>query len=163
MVVAPGTHNGSLVVTTDLAIYTINFSSAKTVERSHVKPLNVNLANASRVLRPFDPTVSVTKTMSDVVSENDYIVSSGSAINTIATTIVLDGVVTMSTTGNPNCGSFWGASPNIEWRLYQNKGGNIILNLAEGYKMTSVTFVYSVGNNGLLKYGIQISLRSAVS
>ena len=153
MVVAPGTHNGSLVVTTDLAIYTINFSSAKTVERSHVKPLNVNLANASRVLRPFDPTGSVTKTMSDVVSDNGYTVSSGSTINTIATEIVLDGVVTMSTTGNPNCGSFWGASPNIDWRLYQNQGGNIILTLAEGYKMTSVTFVYTVGKNGLLKYG----------
>lgn len=153
MVVAPGTHNGSLVVTTDVAIYTLNFSSAKTVERSHVKPLNVDLKNASRELRPVDPTGEVTKTMSAVVSENDYTVSSGSTINTIATTIVLDGVVTMSTTGNPNCGTFWGASPNIDWRLYQNQGGNIILTLAEGYKMTSVTFVYTVGNNGLLKYG----------
>lgn len=153
MVVAPGTHNGSLVVTTDVAIYTLDFSSAKTVERSHVKPLNVNLANASRELRPFDPTGSVTKTMSDVVSENGYTVSSGSTINTIATEIVLDGVVTMSTTGNPNCGSFWGASPDIDWRLYQNQQGNLILTLAEGYKMTSVTFVYSVGKNGLLKYG----------
>lgn len=153
MVVAPGTHNGSLVVTTDVAIYTLDFSSAKTIERSHVKPLNVNLANASRELRPFDPTGSVTKTMSDVVSENGYTVSSGSSINTIATEIVLDGVVTMSTTGQANCGSFWGTAPNIEWRLYQNKSGNLILTLAEGYKMTSVTFVYSVGNNGLLKYG----------
>lgn len=153
MVVAPGTHNGSLVVTTDVAIYTLNFSSAKTVERSHVKPLNVDLKNASRELRPVDPTGEVTKTMSEVVSENGYTVSSGSTINDIVTEIALDDIVTMSTTGQANCGSFWNSNNTIDWRLYQNKGGNIILTLAEGYKMTSVTFVYTVGNNGLLKYG----------
>lgn len=48
MVVKPGSYTGTLVVTTNAAAYTFNITSAKSVERSHIKPLNVDLANAAR-------------------------------------------------------------------------------------------------------------------
>lgn len=48
MVVKPGSYTGTLVVKTDAASYSFDISSAKTVERSHIKPLNVNLANGTR-------------------------------------------------------------------------------------------------------------------
>lgn len=48
MVVAPGTYSGSLEVVTSAATYTFALSSAKTVERAHIKPLNVDLANGER-------------------------------------------------------------------------------------------------------------------
>lgn len=52
MVVAPGSYTGKIIVKTDAADYTFNIpaASAKIIERGHVKPINVNLANAERVL-----------------------------------------------------------------------------------------------------------------
>ena len=65
-------------------------------------------------------------------------------------TLELDDVVTMSTTGEGNCGSFWYAT-GTQWRLYQNKSGNVVISLASGYKLKSVSFVYEVTNTATLK------------
>lgn len=43
MVVAPGSHSGSIVVTTDKAVYTFPMTAAKEFSRSTVKPLGLNL------------------------------------------------------------------------------------------------------------------------
>ncbi len=48
MVVKPGTYTGTVVVTTDAATYTYTITSGKTVDRSHIKPLNVDLASGVR-------------------------------------------------------------------------------------------------------------------
>ncbi len=48
MVVKPGTYTGTLVVTTDAATYTYNVTTGKSVERAHIKPLNVDLAEGVR-------------------------------------------------------------------------------------------------------------------
>ena len=48
MVVKPGTYTGTVVVTTDAATYTYTITSGKTVDRSHIKPLNVDLASGER-------------------------------------------------------------------------------------------------------------------
>lgn len=48
MVIKPGSYTGTLVVTTNAATYTFDVSSAKSVERSHIKPLNVDLSKGSR-------------------------------------------------------------------------------------------------------------------
>lgn len=48
MVVAPGSYVGTLIVTTDAATYTYDISSAKSVERNHIKPLNVDLSKGNR-------------------------------------------------------------------------------------------------------------------
>ena len=93
--------------------------------------------------------VTVSKTMNEIVSANGYTVSSGSNV-TCYTSFALDDNITISTTGSSNCGSFWGTSPNIDWRLYQAKNGNVIVSAATGYVLKSVAFTYSIDNGGNL-------------
>lgn len=95
---------------------------------------------------------SVNKTMNEIVSENSYDVSSGSSA-TCYTSFALNDDVTISTTGNPNCGSFWGTT-TIDWRLYQNQNGNVTVSLPEngGYELSSVTFTFTAANSGILIY-----------
>lgn len=69
--------------------------------------------------------VTVTKTMNEIVSENNYTVSSDNTA-ICYTSLALDAKITLSTTGTPNCGSFWGTTTH-DWRLYQNKSGNAIV------------------------------------
>lgn len=95
---------------------------------------------------------TITKTMSEIVSENSYTVSSGSNA-TMYKTLTLNGDITLSTTGDDNCGSFWGTSPNNEWRLYQNKSGNAIITAASGCELTGVKFTFSISNTGALFNG----------
>ena len=52
MIVAPGSYTGNVVVTTDSHTYTFEISTAKTFNRSRVKPLAANLANATNVGEP---------------------------------------------------------------------------------------------------------------
>lgn len=104
--------------------------------------------------------VTVTKTMNDVVSDYNtahpdghVVISSGSGDQTCYTSLSLDGVVTMSTSGDKNCGSFWpisSGSSTYEWRLYQNKGGNITITAASGYTLQSVKITFNIKNTGTL-------------
>ncbi len=57
MVVKPGTYTGTVVVTTDAATYTYTITSGKTVDRSHIKPLNVDLASGVRAV--FEKYVAI--------------------------------------------------------------------------------------------------------
>ena len=92
--------------------------------------------------------VTVSKTMNEIVSANGYTVSSGNDA-TCYTSFALDDNITISTTGRPNCGSFWGTTTK-DWRLYQNKNGNVIVSATSDYILKSVTFTFSVSNNGTL-------------
>ena len=98
-----------------------------------------------------EPT-TITKTTNELVSENGWTVSSGSTINDIITSIELDDNITISTTGEANCGSFWGTS-TIDWRLYQAQSGNLIITADSGYELESATFSYSLSNGGSLYDG----------
>lgn len=95
-------------------------------------------------------TTTVTKTMSQVISENSFSVSSGTNV-TCYTSFALDGNITVSTSGSANCGSFWGTSPNNDWRLYQNKSGDVTITAANGYSLKSITLTFNVSNNGILQ------------
>lgn len=95
--------------------------------------------------------VTVSKTMNQIVSANNYTVSSGSNA-TCYTSFMLDDNITVSTSGNPNCGSFWGSSP-IDWRLYQAQNGDITISVANSKELVSVKITYSVSNSGTLKSG----------
>lgn len=92
--------------------------------------------------------VTIEKTMNSIVEDNNYTVSSGSNA-TMYKTLALDANITLSTTGDDNCGSFWGTSTN-DWRLYQNKNGNAIITAANNCTLKSVTFTYNVSNGGTL-------------
>lgn len=97
-------------------------------------------------------STTVTKTMTEIVSTNDYTVSAGSNV-TCYTSFKLDDIVTVSTSGEANCGSFWGTTPNNEWRLYQNKGGDISISVPDGYSLVSAKITYTNSNNGALYDG----------
>ena len=96
--------------------------------------------------------VTVTKTTNTLVSELSWSVSSGSNCAGCYTEFNLDDVITISTTGTPNCGSVWGTTTN-DWRLYQNQSGNVIVSAQVGYELVSVKFTYSQSNSGTLKDG----------
>ena len=96
--------------------------------------------------------VTVTKTTNQLVSANGWKVSSGSTVNDIITSFSLDDNITISTSGDANCGSIWGSS-TYEWRLYQNKGGDVTVTAANGFTLKSVTFTYGISNSGTLKDG----------
>ena len=53
---------------------------------------------------------TVTKTASEIVSANSYSVST-SGNETCYTSFSLDNNITISTSGEANCGSFWGHGP----------------------------------------------------
>ena len=89
--------------------------------------------------------------MNEIVSANNYTVSSGQNV-TCYTSFALDGNITVSTTGTANCGSFWGTTTK-DWRLYQNKSGNIIISAGTGKKLLKVTITYNASNGGVLKDG----------
>lgn len=95
---------------------------------------------------------TITKTMSEIVSANSYTVSSGNDA-TMYKELALNSDITLSTTGDDNCGSFWGTNPNHEWRLYQNKSGNAIVTAASGCTLASVKFTFGVSNTGALFNG----------
>lgn len=95
--------------------------------------------------------VTVEKTMTDYVSENSCTASAGSNV-VCYTSLTWDSNITISTTGEANCGSFWGTSTN-DWRLYQNKNGNLIVLAADGYTIDNVTIIFSVSNTGALLNG----------
>ena len=92
---------------------------------------------------------TVTMTMTQYVSNNSCTVSSGNTV-TCYTSLNLDSNLTMSTTGSANCGSFWGSTTQ-EWRLYQNKSGNVIITVDDGYQLKSVKLTFGASNSGILK------------
>ena len=95
--------------------------------------------------------VTVQKTMTEIVTANEYTVSAGSAV-TCYTSFALDEKITVSTSGAANCGSFWGSTTQ-DWRLYQNKSGDITVTAAEGYTIKKLTITYNISSTGTLKDG----------
>lgn len=91
-------------------------------------------------------------TMTEYVENNGCTVSASGA-EVMYKTLQLNGSVRMSTTGEDNCGSFWVTSATNatkQWRLYQNKGGNVTVSVAEGCELQSVKLTYVTTNNGIL-------------
>lgn len=99
--------------------------------------------------------VTVTKTVTEIVNGNSYTVSSGTNA-TCYTSFNLDSNISVSTSGEANCGSFWAqssGSKNYEWRLYQNKKGDMTITAASGYTISSVNITFAVSNTGTLLNG----------
>ena len=88
----------------------------------------------------------INKTTETVALDNNWTMSSGNDV-TCYTTFDLDENINVSTTGAANCGSYWSLK---DWRLYQNRNGNIILTAAEGCEIKTVSIIYNTQNNGKL-------------
>ncbi len=96
-----------------------------------------------------DPStdITVSSTIEKIAIANNWVVSSGSGSQTCYTSFDLDEVINVSTTGSANCGSYWSSK---DWRLYQNRGGNIIITANDDYIIDSVTITFTVANTGAL-------------
>lgn len=131
---------------------TITFTNIETKETLEVKVTQKSSYVA--------PTIgkTVTKKISDIVSENNYKVSSGNNVNTIMKSLKIDDVITLSSTGGGNTGSFWGTSPNIDWRCYQNGNSSVVkISAADGYVIEKVKLIFTVSNSGTLNGGEVVS------
>ena len=127
-------------------------NNQNTRKEKNMKKLSLLMAGLLLTAGMFAQTV--TKTVNELQSANNWTISAGNEIGTMATEFALDEVITISTTGEPNCGSVWNSKNDVmDWRIYQAKSGNIIITAADGYVMTSVTLVYGNSNNGVLLDG----------
>ncbi len=93
--------------------------------------------------------ITITKTMAEIASANNWTTAAGNGAQTCYTSFNLDGIISVSTSGSANCGSFWGS----DWRLYQAQNGDITIAASSGYIISKLTISYIVSNNGTLKSG----------
>lgn len=96
---------------------------------------------------------TVTKTMDSIVTENKYTISSGSDIGTKQNPLKIDDVIELSSTGGGNTGSFWGTSPDIDWRCYEKTNSVVKISAKEGYVIEKFTLTFKIGNKGTLDGG----------
>ncbi len=102
---------------------------------------------------PAAEETTVTKSMNDIVEANSYTISEGTNIGTTKSTLQIDEVITLSSTGSGNTGSFWKNKTTevIDWRCYQNGSTGVIKVAAtDGYTIKKLTFTFTVGNSGTL-------------
>lgn len=96
---------------------------------------------------------TVTKTMDSIVTENSYTISKGSDIGTQLKTLKIDDVIELSSTGGGNTGSFWGTSPDINWRCYEASNSVVKISAKEGYIIEKFTLTFGTSNYGTLDGG----------
>ena len=97
--------------------------------------------------------VTITKTMDSIVTENNYTLSAGNEIGTKQTTLKIDDVIELSSTGGGNTGSFWGTSPKIDWRCYEATNSVVKISAKAGYVIEKLTLTFNTSNNGTLDGG----------
>lgn len=116
-----------------------------------IKSLLLIFAMIMSVCGAWAEEVTISKTMKSIVNENEYTVSTGATINTICTSIDLDGniSISLSKTGSGNTGSFWGAT-TVDWRLYQSDEPSVTVYSKTGCTIKTVKFTYSNSNTGKL-------------
>ena len=146
MVVAPTTGvTGSVIVKTNKAEYTYSLSTAQTFKRAGLKSFGLNLGTCqNRVEEETAVPVIVSKTISEILNEmGQSNINAGTAVKTLN----VDEVVTMKTTGETNNGKVYGTYPSQDWRIYAQGSGNIIISVAEGYKLQTVKLTYTKNNS----------------
>lgn len=97
--------------------------------------------------------ITITKTMDSIVTENSYTISSGSNIGTKQKSLKIDDVIELSSTGGGNTGSFWGTSPDIDWRCYEATNSVVKISAKAGYVIEKLTLTFKTSNNGTLDGG----------
>ncbi len=166
MVVKPGTYTGTVVVTTDAATYTYTLTSGKTVERSHIKPLNVDLANGERASESVEKYVSIKSETQLRNGAKLLIVATNGAtyyqlpVNPTVSSGKIAGVE-VSVTDNSisaspssawtinSSGSYWTITDGSN-QIYHKKGGATGTDLE--YGANSNKYLWSISRNGDANY-----------
>lgn len=120
---------------------------------------NVKVMGASKILvqtveEGQKLPVTVSKSITDLYEIAKEAAGGAEVIQTNVTSIALDNVITLSTTGGPNCG-YIGASKGspTDWRLYQAASGNLIVTATTGYQINTIKVTYSISNSATLLNG----------
>lgn len=136
MVVAPGTYGGTVIVSTDKAVYRYPLNSQLSFDRSRIRSYGINLATCQD--RTASEFIIVNKTIQQILTE----MGQGSASNgTTVNPLAVDEAISLSTTGAGNNGKVYGTG--TEWRIYAANGGNVVVSTALGYELRSVTITHS--------------------
>jgi len=106
--------------------------------------------SASCTVKVADTSGSGTVVTIDVTASTtiaDYATAHSWVNGTQYTSIALDPVATAAVgTGGGNTGKYYTSGNN--WRFYQNESPTIVISVADGYCLKSVTFSYVIENNG---------------
>ena len=100
-------------------------------------------------------TTTLTMTMNEYVDEHEC----ETGTNKVYSTLYLSESVRMSTSGDPNCGAFFGTTTH-DWRLYQQNNGDVTISVADGCELESVTLTYNTSNGGTLFDGSSNQIKS---
>ena len=132
---------GSVLVTTNKAKYTFSISTAQKFKRSGLKSFGLNLANCAN--RVEEETA--------VPTTNSYKLDDYYKASEKVNPLILDDVVTLTTTTSGNSGKFFGSAPQRDWRLYQSDGAFVTVTVPIGYELQSIQFTYNTSNGGTLE------------
>lgn len=144
------TSDATVATVADGVVTGVNAGTA-TITLSIASTENYKAATATIPVTVTESVVggtTLSMTMTEYVAAHGCTVSAGNNA-TMYKVLQLNESVRMSTTGEDNCGSFWG--DNREWRLYQNKQGNVIISVADGCELQSVKLTFGTTNNGILQ------------
>lgn len=137
MVLAPGTYNGTVVVTTDAAVYRFPLRSSQTFKRSVIRSFDVDLGTCAD-RQTSAVAVTVTKTVKQMLAASGV---SSPVDGQKYEELILDDVVSVESGGGVNNGKYY--NTGLSWRFYPISYGNIKIKLAPGYDLQSVTITYS--------------------
>ena len=141
MVVAPGTYSGTVVVTTDKAIYRFSLKSSQPFRRAVVRGLGVDLATCGdRTSTEVFTSITVTKTIPQILASSGVPSPENGAIYDVLT---MDDVITLEA----DYGKYYDTGNS--WRIYPPVGstkgnGNLKIKAAYGYELQSVTLTYTI-------------------
>lgn len=79
------------------------------------------------------------------------VISASTPNQTQYKSLLVDSVITLSVNTDGNNGKMYGSG--TEWRLYQSNNPSLVLSAAAGYKLVSVSFIYTIDKTGVLMQG----------
>lgn len=142
MVVAPGTYNGAVKVTTDKAVYRFPLKSAQTFTRSVIRGLGVDLGTCTdRTSRSTAVPVTLNMSVDQILAASGISSPENGVKYEVLT---MDNVITVETSGALDSGKYY--SSGSSWRIYPIGFGNVKIKAAPGYELQSVTLIYTINS-----------------
>ena len=135
----------SEITSESTSIITSESTSEITLIPTSVPTTSVPTSQTSSV--PVE-TKSVEKSAATIVEENDFTISEKTDVH-VYERFNLNEDIEVSTSGKPNCGSFWW-QPETQWRLYQKQNGDVTIAAKNGYSIQTVKLSFVNQYGGLL-------------
>ena len=130
-------------VVTAVAKGSCTITATSTVNSNKSGSCSVSVANSSGGGGGSSESTTITTSIATYASANSW------SNSTKYTSINLDSNATASVgTGSSNTGKYY--TSGNEWRFYQSENATIVISVADGYELDSVTFSFNISNGGSL-------------